>query len=83
MARLDAESYSRIRALVEDGKIPVGSAAHLGIIDWEVSARRLNKRDQQIVKMAIRGLGHAEIAKHVKLTRSRVSTILRDFFQGG
>ncbi len=80
MARISAERYIRIRALVEDGKIGVGSPQHLDAIQWELNARNASPRDQRILKLAIQGYTHEQIAHHVQLTRSSVSRILRKFF---
>jgi len=82
MARLDADKYAKIRAMVEDGKIPVGSFPHIQVIQFEIDAKALSKRDQKIVRLSIRGMSHTDIAKQVGLTRGRVSAILRSFFGG-
>jgi len=82
MARLDAEDFARIRALVEDGKIPVGSAAHLSVIQMEMNLKNITRRDKQIIRLSIQGLSNREIGERVGLSRRRVAEIVQQFFKG-
>lgn len=81
MAYLDAEDVARIRAKVEDGRIPVGSPAHLRVIEFEIRLKRLPPRDRRIVLLATRGYSDVIIASVVGLSRSRINQILAGFFK--
>jgi len=78
--KISAERYSRIRARVEDGKIWVGSPAHLEIIDFDLARRDLSPRSREAVRLSLLGHSHVLIADELGLSRSRVSHLLGDFF---
>ena len=80
IARYEPEEAARIRALVNDGRIAVGSPLHCKLIDWEIDITTLSPRDQQIIRLSIRGWTTASIADRFGLGRERVDTIIREFF---
>lgn len=82
MSRLDAEEIARIKAAVEDGKIRVGSSAHLRVIQFDIDQRGLAPRDRRIIQLAVNGHSHVTIAEAVNLSRSRVTNIIGEFFKG-
>lgn len=86
MRRFSPEAYERIRARVEDGKIRVGSSAHLDLLDWDQAINSLTDRSQHIVRLAMKGWSHQLIADSLNMSRSRVSHVLSDFresYMGG
>lgn len=82
MERLTLERYQRYRALIDDGKIRVGSSKHIQIIDYDLSIKRLSTRDRRIIRLYIKGWTHDLIAQSVGLSRSRVTEIINEFNQG-
>lgn len=79
MGRVSPEYYAKIRARVEDGKIRVGSAPHLELIDYEAAIGGLTHRSQTILRLAMRGWSHQLIADQLGISRSRVSHLVSDF----
>ena len=79
MARLSLEKYQKIRAGLANGRIRVGSGSHIQVIDRDLQAKDLSKRDRLIIRLAIKGWTHAAIADHVDLSRSRTSEIIAEF----
>lgn len=79
MARLGPSYWARVRARVEDGKIRVGSTAHLALIDYELAIAQLSKRSQKILRLSMQGWSHQLIADSLGISRSRVSHLVSDF----
>lgn len=77
--RLSVETYHRLRARVDDGRIACGSSQHVALVDFEQAVKSLDGRQRKIVGLALRGWRHATIADEVGLSRSRVSHLLGDF----
>lgn len=79
MKRFSPEAYARLRSRVESGKVPVGSSAHLALIDFDIAMGELTPRSQHAVRLAIKGWSHQLIADSLGLSRSRVSHLIADF----
>ena len=77
---MSGETYSRLRAQIDDGRVACGSFAHCMVIDFEQAVQTLPHRDRRIIQMTLRGWSAATIGDEVGLSRSRVSHIQNDFF---
>ena len=77
---MSGETYSRLRAQVDDGRVACGSFAHCMVLDFEEAVASLPDRDRRIIQMTLRGWSAATIGDEVGLSRSRVSHIIADFF---
>ena len=77
---MSGETYSRLRAQVDDGRVACGSFAHAMVIDFEQAVGTLHDRDRRIIQMTLRGWSAATIGDEVGLSRSRVAHIISDFF---
>lgn len=77
---MSGETYARLRAQIDDGKVACGSFAHAMVIDFELAVETLPPRDRQIIQMTLRGWSAATIGDEVGLSRSRVAHIQSDFF---
>lgn len=79
-SRMTGETYARLRAQVDDGRVACGSFAHCMVIDFEMAVNTLPHRDRKIIQMTLRGWSAATIGDEVGLSRSRVAHIIGDFF---
>jgi DNA-binding NarL/FixJ family response regulator len=83
MARhLSPDAYAKTRALVEDGKLRVGSPPHLAVIQHDIDVKNLTSRDRRIIVLAIRGWTQVSIAEAMSMSRTTVGYVIRDFFNG-
>lgn len=76
---MSPEFYAKIRARVEDGKVRIGSSAHLDLLDYEAAIGGLSRRSQTILRLAMQGWSHQLIADNLGISRSRVSHLVSDF----
>ena len=78
---MSVESYHRIRAGVESGRIPCGSDLHLDVLDIDAKLRGLPPRQRGIVDMALKGFAHLAIAEAFGISRSRVTHNLSELLR--
>ena len=79
VSKTSPSHWAQVRCRVEDGKIRVGSSAHVALLDYERSIGELSKRSQTILRLAMQGWSHQLIADQLGVSRSRISHIVADF----
>jgi len=78
---MGVESYHRIRAGVDSGKIRCGSDLHLEILDIDQRLRGLPPRQKALIQMGLSGFAHLAIAEHFGISRSRVTHNINEFLR--